>query len=718
MSVKKRLCSLVTAIAVAATSLLSSVAPVMAADVANATIDPTKTGSMTIFKYDFTNASKDGVWDDSYVSTGRYDDFVNQTLGQTKPTGDSDNVSNLGNGHNSYGYAIKGVEFTYLRVADIYQFTESADDQRTDSHVELLYGFKWDNASQNILSAIGLDANNRYQNADAKVDGVDIYYYQSDVLVNALSAALTTNATDVKDALEQHIINAGGTAMNLTNEHGMTAVSGLPLGLYLVVETKVPEHVTTTINPFFVSLPMTSVDGTEGNMNGSTPNGLGGSAWMYDITLYPKNNTGIPTLEKTLRENETDTGKHNGTTNDITDGYTHNATASAGDVIDYQIISTLPTITSASTYLTEYSFLDKLSVGITYNKDVKIEFFKDKECKNLITTWTLADATAKFSTTYNTADNTMKIAMTAAGLAELNTIETVYPAASVFAGYSDCTIRITYTATMNSDNTVVFGDNGNPNNVVLTWRRSSSEYYDTLVDDCHLYTYGIDLTKQFSDNNGDFSKVEFAIYNETDGYYVQAVLNTTEGIYYVVDNAAVADHACTEEEATHFIPTVDGKIIVKGLEDDHYILTELRTDNGYTLLRENIDVVISQQETMTSCDIYTSDMLGLVQNDARYDGQILDSQQNDNFMQPDLEHKHLTASATVDSNAVTMLVDRGSANAEAPLTVVNTHGFTLPATGSTAQMMLVIGGVSTVCAAMFMMLFVFKKQREEEEDAQ
>ena len=56
------------------------------------------------------------------------------------------------------------------------------------------------------------------------------------------------------------------------------------------------------------------------------------------------------------------------------------------------------------------------------------------------------------------------------------------------SGYSDCTLRITYTATMNADDNVVYGDEGNDNAVVMTWRRSNSSYYDTLVDDCHVYS--------------------------------------------------------------------------------------------------------------------------------------------------------------------------------------------------------------------------------------
>lgn len=50
-------------------------------------------------------------------------------------------------------------------------------------------------------------------------------------------------------------------------------------------------------------------------------------------------------------------------------------------MIDYQLISTLPSITSESTYLTCYTFVDTLSKGLSYNKnDVVLEFFTDKAC--------------------------------------------------------------------------------------------------------------------------------------------------------------------------------------------------------------------------------------------------------------------------------------------------------------------------------------------------
>ena len=73
-----------------------------AAELEDAPIDESRTGSLTIYKYDLTNAEKDGVWDSSYVSTGVFDQTgVNDVLG-----GGS---SALGNGETGYGYAIKGV---------------------------------------------------------------------------------------------------------------------------------------------------------------------------------------------------------------------------------------------------------------------------------------------------------------------------------------------------------------------------------------------------------------------------------------------------------------------------------------------------------------------------------------------------------------------------------------------------------------------------------
>ena len=431
---------------------------------AEPTIDPAKKASLSIYKYDITKASEDGVWDaESYVSTSLHDDAVVDKLSK---------------------YAIQGVEFTYLKVADVTMNNEVVDGQR---QVGVLYGFDNSERSNAVLAAIGLT------DADAHKTEGGVNYYTSDTLNNKLAAALASNATTLKNALEVAVKN-GGVAMTETDATGHTSASNMDQGLYLVVETRVPEMVTSTCNPFFVSLPMTTIDG---------------AAWNYDVTVYPKNQTGNPDLSKTVREAKNSTGKHNGSLTDITDGFEHTATASVGDVVDYQILSTLPTITSKASSLSEYTYVDTMSRGIRYNKqDVVIEFFKDAGCTDKITTW--GEDSGKFTVVYDDTQNSMTIKMTEAGLSEINESEGVY-VDSVKRGYSDCAMRITYAATLTAD--AQMGDKDNPNTVTLTWKRTNTTYFDTLEDCCHVYTYGVDILKQFSDSKGNIQNVKFLLHN-------------------------------------------------------------------------------------------------------------------------------------------------------------------------------------------------------------
>ena len=582
-------------------------------------IDPGKKASLSIYKYDITTANSDGAWDaESYVSTGLHDDTVIDKLSK---------------------YAIQGVEFTYLRVADITMNSEVLDGQR---QVGVLYGFDNSDRSTAVLSAIGLTA------SDAHKTKGDVNYFTSDALNNKLATALTANATTVKNALETAVKN-GGVAMPETDATGHTSASIVEQGLYLVVETRVPENVTSTCNPFFVSLPMTTVDG---------------AAWNYDVTVYPKNQTGNPTLEKTVREAKNSTGKNTGSLTDITDGYAHTATASVGDTVDYQIISTLPAITSKASALSEYTYVDTLSRGIRYNKnDVVIEFFKDAGCTDKIATW--AVNSGNFTVGYDDTANTMTIRMTDTGLSEINEAATVYTN-SVKRGYSDCTMRITYAATLTAD--AKMGDKDNPNTVTLTWKRTNTTYYDTLEDCCHVFTYGIDVLKQFSDGKGDIQDVKFLLHNDSDDCYIIADLK--DGIYYAKGITS------KKSDATTFIPNSSGHIVVKGLEDDTYSLTEIATDKGYVLLRDAVKIVIKTAEN-GQCEKCGA--------------------------------KLLTASATVNGKDVTMT----DGNAIVPLTVVNNPGFDLPKTGGYGTWMFTIGGVVLLGAAAFIVIRSRKHKNEQ-----
>lgn len=141
----------VLSLILALTLLLSFPVAASAVELTNVpTIDESKTGSLTIYKYDLTNAEKDGVWDSSYVSTGVYDEAgVNNVLGGSTS-------STLGNGETGYGYAIKGVQFTYVKVADIFRYGESESDNRTDAHVEVLYAVDKNEGADFLAQQLGI----------------------------------------------------------------------------------------------------------------------------------------------------------------------------------------------------------------------------------------------------------------------------------------------------------------------------------------------------------------------------------------------------------------------------------------------------------------------------------------------------------------------------------------------------------------------------------
>ena len=96
-TMKKIVCALMTLVL-----LLSSV-PAVFADEAK-TSDQDAACSLTVWKFDYTNARKDGVWDeDAFPSTGWQESYVENTLVNTNRKGDTDgqNGNALGNGQTS-----------------------------------------------------------------------------------------------------------------------------------------------------------------------------------------------------------------------------------------------------------------------------------------------------------------------------------------------------------------------------------------------------------------------------------------------------------------------------------------------------------------------------------------------------------------------------------------------------------------------------------------
>lgn len=162
---------------------------------------------------------------------------------------------------------------------------------------------------------------------------------------------------------------------------------------------------------------------------------------------------------------------------------------------------------------------------------------------------------------------------------------------------------------------------------------------------------------------------------------------------------------------THRLCNLGGTIESLAPEVKDLTRTEMTELMEYIFsLSEVQRAVISQKESTESCTIYASDALGLIQNDPRYAKVIQSDADLKNIPQKHLEHKLLTASATVSGKNVNMTEDNGSANAEAPLTVVNTRGFDLPTTGDNGTMMFTIVGILLMVGAAVVLYAVSSKK--------
>lgn len=790
-------------------------------DLVNADIiDESKTGSLTIRKYDITAAEAAGDYKaGTYKATGEQDSNVEDALKD---------------------YAIEGVQFSYLRVGDVE--THSVNDG-TKTYLEIVYEIP--TALADILELKAADAVDMTSSKEAHPCNKDgVLHYTSQQISDALAAILKADDVAAKNALESYMYNygtmdsttdqnaaAGVVNMPKTDAAGYTHVDGLKLGLYLLVETEVPENVVETVNPWFVQIPFTntsaqtSTDGVtydtngthaadgvtnSGNAAGTQANTSGGEQWLYDMTVYPKNQTGNPTLDKSVRNAYSNTvaadnGYVSGTdkngiinrgsdyvskndseslvvynddTNaenkaDIDDksyvanrgGYTADGTtagkngagystdftyrdtttASEGDVLDYILVSKLPHISSKATFLSEYTFTDTLAKGIEYNKDVKIAFYDNatdanaNNTKNAVALWNLdsgdysqnyVDVTvtdpSSGAVTAN-GETRLKVTMTEEGLKVINGTGTNNPdGATNLNSLSDYYMVVYYTATVNSDDSVILGDEGNQNNVNLIWSRTSDGYYNMLEDRNYVYTYGLDLTKTFSDNKGKFENVQFKLYNSTDAYYIVAEKSADEdGVYYVTGKTT------DESKATTFTPNATiGKLLVNGTEADEYQLTEIATDDGYNLLKDQIVIDINA----TDRDVIAS-VAGVTGMDAdavakiveNYNGGIYD--ENGNLVTNQLDELLSTeagapnnetangrtigktdmyvgaikkATATVDKIDANMSTVDGSANAAVLMTVNNTKGFLLPQTGGNGLYVVTIVGVVAVAGGCYL----------------
>lgn len=218
------------------------------------------------------------------------------------------------------------------------------------------------------------------------------------------------------------------------------------------------------------------------------------------------------------------------------------------------------------------------------------------------------------------------------------------------------TFTITYTVKLNEN--AVLGQTGNKNKVYLEYQNyGEKEPKKTTDKDTTVFTYGIDLTKK-GEGTDILEGVKFEL-TDSENQPVKVQKNGTNEFY-------------TPGGSSNEVTTdANEKIYIRGLKPGTYKLTETKTNAGYVLLKDPVVIEIKD-------DNATGD-----------------------------------ATADVGSKPVTMQADqinKTSATAEVPLTVVNSKGFNLPATGGRGIALFTIAGIAIVAAA-GSLLFMRKRSK-------
>lgn len=227
---------LLTGVLSAVMALSVCAMPALAADTTStSTIDTSLKGSITIYKYAQTKDQED----------------ASKTNGNGEEIADPNTIQ---------GSLLPDAEFTLYRVK---------------------------NADELVAYYNGL------QDASAKEFTVSDCFKDGESKTAANLNDKYTKGTTAKD--DPTVL--GKVDTEKTDKDGVAVFKPLPVGLYLVIETRMPDSVTKAVEPFLVSIPMTR-EATDTK----------GTEWLYNVTVYPKNSTvkGNVTLIK-YGSNGTDT---------------------------------------------------------------------------------------------------------------------------------------------------------------------------------------------------------------------------------------------------------------------------------------------------------------------------------------------------------------------------------------------------------------------------
>lgn len=418
---------------------------------------------------------------------------------------------------------------------------------------------------------------------------------------------------------------------NDADENGVYLFKDLPLGVYLIVETVIPDGYVATSKTFLVSIP---------EWDEAT------NSWNFDIKAKPK-------------DDPIDISK------EIVDGTEPDRTTKAiGDNVPYKVTVDIPNYGKLNYALTDeqiaaikYTITDTMSEGLTYNRDLvvsvydnagnKVEDFdiKQKLDKN-------SEKEAAYTVTVKDGENGATVITVDFDFRFLNQ-------------YQGLNLVLEYSATLNEKAVIGVDGNGeaNINGVQLEYTNNPRPAYDTPETKktekkkTSVFTYGMDVTKTFNGNSAEdagvdptgveFSLSEYDTAQSQKGDKIWFIVAAKKGdnddfvrrntgeywsysammakLYKDSDDDGVYDKVSQQpqepEEGKHvkidgtnyiitqiLTPATDSTFVVNGLDVGTYVLTEENSIEGWSKLASDIMLTV-RSKTVTSTEMVWDDEL-------------------------------------------------------------------------------------------------------------
>lgn len=336
-------------------------------------------------------------------------------------------------------------------------------------------------------------------------------------------------------------------------------------------------------------------------------------------------------------------------------------TAETGDVLDYKLTAQVPT-------LTDYDNLTKFTMSDTLEKQefdpASVEIAINGAA---ITRGTDADSNKFY------IGQTLLATLNPVGYTNNESSFTLTFEPSALEAYEGETVTVTYSARLTTDAVKV-----NVNDAKLEWNNNGSE--SVLTDSTEVYTYGIELTKTFSDatvSADEIGEVTFQLYRVNGQNEELLYFTGSAGSYILVSDSNGTGNVTAELK----LNTTSRKLTVVGLDDDEtYILKETNTANGYNLIDENVTIELEAQA------------------DSR--AMLLDEDKTS----VKLGSRNLTVSFVNNTDTTETAI------ASVAFELYNQKGFSLPKTGDAGTWALTVNGILLIASGVVLVVVSRRKK--------